>query len=207
MTKVDLSRDLKPLYATGAAARKPHLVEVPRLNYLMVDGRGDPNTVQAYKDALEALYSVAYTLKFDRKKRGIEPDFRVMPLEGLWWMADGGEWDQEAKADWAWTSMIVVPDFIARAEVERAVKIAVEKKPSPAHPLLRLESLEEGTSGQVLHVGPYSDEGPIIAELHAFLDAEGYELTGKHHEIYMGDPRRTAPEKLKTIIRQPARPR
>jgi hypothetical protein len=207
MTKVDLSKDLKPLYATTAAARKPHLVEVPRLNFLMVDGEGDPNTAQAYQDAVGALYSVAYTLKFDRKKRGIEPDFRVMPLEGLWWMADGGEWNQDAKESWAWTSMILVPDFIAPAEFERAVKIAEEKKPSPALSLLRLEALEEGTSGQVLHIGPYSEEGPIITELHAFVESEGYALTGKHHEIYMGDPRRTAPEKLKTIIRQPVQPR
>jgi hypothetical protein len=203
MSKVDLKKDLKALYASGASATDPALIEVPRLHYLMIDGEGDPNTSQAYQDALGALYSVAYTMKFDRKHRSVEPDFTVMPLEGLWWMKDDSDFDQTAKDDWAWTAMIVQPEFIAPAEVERAVGLAAEKKPLQALEQIRLEALEEGLSGQILHIGPYADEAPTIERLHAFISDEGRRPRGRHHEIYLSDPRRTAPEKLKTIIRQP----
>jgi hypothetical protein len=203
MSKVDLKKDLKALYASGASATTPMLIDVPRLNYLMIDGEGDPNTSQQYQDSLGALYSVAYTMKSDRKHRSVEPDFTVMPLEGLWWMKDESDFDGEAKDDWAWTAMIVQPDFIAPAEVERTVGLAAEKKPSAALEQICFEALEEGLSAQVLHIGPYADEAPTIERLHLFITEEGHRPRGRHHEIYLSDPRRTAPEKIKTIIRQP----
>lgn len=203
MDKVDLSKLHKPLYATGKKALEPQMVEVPPLNCLMIDGEGDPNCSAWFEEAMQALYTVAYTLKFDRKHRGIEPDYRIMPLEGLWRMADDSEFDPGMKSAWAWTMLIVQPDFITAEEIQRARGVAAAKKEVPRLNDLRLEVLREGNAAQVLHLGPYAEEAPTIIRLHAFIEEQGFTPRGLHHEIYMSDPRRTAPEKLKTIIRQP----
>lgn len=207
VAKIDLKKDLKALYNTGAKARTPHLVEVPALQYVMVDGRGDPNTSEDFQKAVGALYPVAYSVKFVAKDKG--NDYGVMPLEGLWWSDPPEAFAETPKADWFWTVMILQPDFVTRAMIDHALAAAVEKgkvDPETAKKV-RLETLEEGTSGQVLHIGPYADEPPTITTLHEFVESEGFRLRGKHHEIYMSDPRRVAPEKMKTIIRHPVEPR
>jgi hypothetical protein len=205
MEKLDLKKKWQQLYAG-----KPGVivaVEVPQLAYLMVDGEGDPNTAQSYQEAIEALFSLSYTLKFVFKKGPRAIDYGVMPLEGMWWADDprdfGGEGLQANKSKWKWTMMIVQPEFIAQAHVDAAMEEVRKKKNPAALNRVRFETLIEGTSAQVLHVGPFSAEGPVIQRMHDFIHAAGKELCGKHHEIYLSDPRRTAPEKLKTILRQP----
>jgi len=206
MCPVDLVKQLKPLYAPSP--RHPAIVEVPELSFLMIDGRGDPNSSEAYQDALGALYGIAYTLKFTLKKAEPERDFKVAPLEGLWWADTEAPSMDALQADrdsWNWTMMIAVPDGVTAAEVAAAAEAAARRRPLPAAGRVHLERVAEGLAAQIMHVGPYSAEAPTIARLHAFVDAEGYELRGRHHEIYLGDPRRTAPERLKTVIRHPVR--
>lgn len=198
--KVDLKQEFKELYS---ARLEPHLIEVPPLQYLMVDGTGDPNTSEDYRAAVEALYGMAYALKFQSKKDSERGDFVVMPLEGLWWAEDMAEFSVDAKGDWYWTSMILQPSFITQEMLEQARSDMTRKKPVAALAKVRLETLCEGPSAQVLHLGPYSKEGPTIASLHAFISQSGHLLKGKHHEIYMSDPRRGDPAKTRTIIRQP----
>ena len=202
-TKIDLRRQLKALYAPPST---PVLVEVPELAFLMVDGRGDPNTSEAYAEAIAALYAVSYALKFAAKRAPNGIDFTVMPLEGLWWADDMAEFSLERKAAWQWTMMIAQPDTVTPEGVAQAVAHVARKKSLPAAARLRLERVEEGLCAQTLHVGPYNAEGATIATLHAFIRDGGYEFDGrrqKHHEIYLNDPKRTVPEKLKTVIRQP----
>ena len=206
MAPFDLVKQHKPLYAPSA--KHPAIVEVPRFAFLMVDGRGDPNTAEPYQQALEALYSAAYTLKFTLKKADPERDFKVAPLEGLWWadeVAPTMAELQRDRDDWHWTMMIAVPDAVTPEEVAAAVEAAARKRELPAAPLLRLERLEEGLAAQIMHIGPYAEEAPTIERLHEWAAAQGYELRGRHHEIYLGDPRRTAPERLKTVLRHPVR--
>ncbi len=169
----------------------------------MIDGHGDPNTSDDYRDAIVTLFSIAYTLKFAFKLAPGGFDYGVMPLEGLWWGADRVDVVTADKSNWNWTAMIMQPDEITDEMVADAVVRAALKRPVPASDKLRLERFREGRSAQVLYVGPYSDELPTIQELHAFIAQQGYTPSGKHHEIYLGDPRRSAPEKLRTIIRQP----
>jgi hypothetical protein len=202
----DLVKQYKPLYAPSA--RHPAIVEVPEFAFLMVDGRGDPNTSEAYQQALEALYSTAYTLKFTLKKADPERDFKVAPLEGLWWADEAAPTMAELQRDrdsWNWTMMIAVPDAVTTAEVAAAVGSAARKRELPAAPLLRLERFAEGLAAQIMHIGPYAEEAPTIERLHEWVAAQGYALRGRHHEIYLGDPRRTAPERLKTVLRHPVR--
>lgn len=199
--KVDLRRELKALYAPPKG--KVVLVDVPAISFLMVDGAGDPNSAPAYREALEALYAVAYTLKFAMKASG--RDFAVGVLEGLWWADDQAVFLTGDRAAWRWTMMIAVPDFVTPEAVDAAKAKAAARKDLPAAARLRLESFHEGTAVQTLYLGPYSAEGPTIAGLHAHIEGLGKRLHGKHHEIYLSDPRRTAPEKLKTVIRQPFR--
>lgn len=201
-TKIDLKRELKELYAPG---RDPAIVDVPELAFLMIDGHGDPNTAPEYRAAVEALYRVAYTIKFAIKRGPDELDYAVMPLEGLWWVADMSAFSVADKSAWSWTAMIAQPDRVTQAMVDDAVAQAARKKPLPAAPRLRLESFAEGLAAQVMYIGPYAEEGPTIERLHAFIAEHGHEPAGKHHEIYLGDPRRTDPAKLKTVIRQPVR--
>jgi hypothetical protein len=179
-------------------------VTVPPLTYLMVDGEGDPNTSAAFQQAIEALYSLSYTLKFSLKKSPRPVDYGVMPLEGLWWADDPRVFHQADKSAWKWTAMILQPEFISTAHVD-AASAEVRKKNPAALERVRFESLEEGDAVQILYTGSFSDEGPTIQRMHDFVHAAGKELEGKHHEIYLSDTRRTAPEKLETILRQPMR--
>ncbi len=202
MEKVDFKKELKYLYRPSPKA--PVVVDVPELNFLMVDGNGDPNTAKEYRDAIEVLYSVSYPLKFALKKAGIL-DYIVMPLEGLWWVEGIEVFDAEKKEKWQWTSMIMQPEQVTPELVTDTLDQALKKKDLAAAPKLRLESYHEGLSVQIMHIGPWSEEAPTIERLHGFAEEEGYRLRGKHHEIYLGDPRRTSPEKLKTVIRQPVK--
>ena len=206
MPPLDLVKQLKSLYSPSA--KHPAIVEVPDLAFLIIDGRGDPNTSEAYEAALQALYGVAYTLKFTLKKTDPERDFKVAPLEGLWWTDEGAPTMDDLQRDrdaWNWTMMIAVPDAMTADEVTAAAGAAARKRELAAAPLIRLERLEEGLAAQIMHIGPYAEEAPTIERLHEFVAAQGYELRGRHHEIYLGDPRRTAPERLKTVVRHPVR--
>ena len=206
MAPFDIVKLHKPLYSPSA--KHPAIVEVPALAFLMVDGRGDPDTSEAYHEALDALYGVAYTLKFSLKKADAGRDFKVAPLEGLWWADAAVPTMDELQRDrdsWNWTMMIAMPDEVTADEVTAAAGAAARRKDLVAAPLVRLERLEEGLAAQLMHIGPYAGEAPTIARLHEFVAAQGYELRGRHHEIYLGDPRRTAPERLKTVLRHPVR--
>ena len=175
------------------------------MNFLMVDGAGNPNTAQEYKDAVEALYSVSYTLKFMIKKGETAIDYGVMPLEGLWWADDMTQFSVENKDIWKWTSMIMQLKHATEDLFNKAIEQVKKKKSLPALPKMRLESFHEGLAAQIMHLGPYSAEGPTVERLHNFIRDNGYELSGRHHEIYLTDPQRSAPEKMKTVIRQPVR--
>lgn len=201
MSKIDLKRELKALYKPPKS--RFTVVDVPEMNYLMIDGHGDPNTSQEYQAAVEALYSVAYAVKFALKDDPETEDYVVPPLEGLWWVEEMTEFSIEEKGAWDWTMMILQPEWVTAEVVERAREEAARKKELPALDKLRFAPYDEGLAAQILYVGPYADEGPTIAALHDFIREQGGELRGKHHEIYLSDPRRTAPEKLKTVIRQP----
>ena len=203
MAKRDLKSELRPLYFPSP--KEPVLVDVPRLSFLMIDGKGDPTSGEMFQSALGSLYGLAYTLKFMLKKKRL--DFTVMPLEALWWTEGRESFDADHRGDWLWTAMIAVPEGLKRAELRQAATEASAKKPEIDYAAVRLESWKEGRCAQILHVGPYAAERPTIERLHTFLSAEGYISHGKHHEIYLGDPRRTAPEKLKTVVRQPVRRR
>lgn len=200
MTKTDFKKELKHLY--NPSAKEVVIVDVPKVNFLMIDGAGDPNTAQEFEDAVEALYAVSYALKF-MIKREKQIDYIVMPLEGLWWVDDMTQFSMENKDIWKWTQMIMQPEFVTKDLVEKALEQAEKKKNPPALSKIRFESLHEGLSAQIMHIGPYSAEGPTIEKLHNFIRENGYEPRGKHHEIYLSDPRKSAPEKMRTVIRQP----
>jgi hypothetical protein len=200
LERIDLRKQLKALYS---ASSMPSVIDIPAMNFLMVDGHGDPNTSQLYADAVAALYGVSFTLKFSLKRGPEKIDYSVMPLEGLWWADDTRSFTSGDKSKWYWTAMIMQPDFIKRRHVESAIAAVQRKKPNEMLAYLRFESFTEGRAAQLLHIGPYSAEAPNIERLHAFIAAQDGKLSGKHHEIYLSDPRRAAPDKLKTIIRQP----
>jgi hypothetical protein len=201
MEKVDYLKDMKTLYQPPKG--KFGMVDVPVLQYVMIDGHGNPNTHPDYQAVVNALYSLAYGLKFALKAGGL--DWRVAPLEGLWWMENMAEFSLENKDRWDWTMMILQPEAVSAALFEQVRADAVRKKGLAMLDKARLEQYAEGTAAQTLYIGAYADEGPTIAQLHQFIHEQGYRLAGKHHEIYLGDPRRTSPERLKTIIRQPVR--
>ncbi len=188
-----------------AATPRPRLVQVPPLRFLCLDGHGDPNTSPAYAAAVQALYSVSYSAKFAVKKSG-GPDFKVSPLEGLWWAEDLSTFLTGDKSEWDWTMMLRQPDSVTDALFARLADEVAANKSMPAARELRLITFAEGAAAQVLHVGPYPTEAPTIVRLHQFIRKQGFAFDGhrhKHHEIYLGDPRRSAPERLRTIIRQP----
>ncbi len=200
--------DFKKLDAYRARQGEARTLEVPPLRYLAIDGHGDPNTSEEYAGALAALYPVSYTLKF-ASRRELGRDYVVMPLEGLWWADDMDAFTvARDKSRWSWTLLIMTPDWVDGAMLARAVAQVAGKGETPRRlGDLRLERLAEGRCVQTLHVGPYDDEGPVLARLHdEVLPAQGLRPTGRHHEIYLSDPRRTAPERLRTILRQPVAP-
>jgi hypothetical protein len=201
MPKIDLKKELKHLFRPSA--KEAGVVDVPEMNFVMVDGAGDPNTSQEYQEAIEAIYAVAYTLKFMVKKRDPQLDYVVPPLEGLWWAGEMDAFSTQDKDAWKWTAMIMQPEAVTQELVDEALQEVAEKKDPPALPKVRFESYAEGLSVQIMHIGPYSEEGPTIQKLHAFAEEKGYQLRGKHHEIYLSDPRRTKPDRLNTVIRQP----
>ena len=200
MAKIDFKKTEKQFYAPK---KNPETIVIPAMKFLMVDGHGDPNTSQEYTDSINALYSVSYTLKFHLKKKGVGPDYTVPPLEGLWWTDDMKTFSVDRKDEWLWTSMIRQPDHISIKDVSEAIEQVRGKKNPTMLDAVRFETYNEGLVVQVMYVGPYADEGPTIERLHQFAFDQGYQLRGKHHEIYLGDPRRTKPENLKTVIRQP----
>lgn len=201
MEKVDFKKELDFLYRPSS--KEFSIIAVPPLKYLMVDGDGDPNTSPDYAAAIEALYSVSYTLKFMSKKE-LGQDYVVPPLESLWWADDMSAFTKGRKESWKWTAMIMVPNWITKSMVKQAVKSVREKKENTKLAELRHETLKEGKSVQILHIGPYDKEGPMLNRMHnEFMPANGLTFNGKHHEIYMSDPRKVAPEKLRTVVRQP----
>lgn len=202
MEKLDLKKARKALFTAPPGRFVP--VTVPRVSYLMVDGHGDPNKNPEYGRAVESLYSTAYAVKFACKARGA--DFVVAPLEGLWSAADPESFAARRKDEWDWTMMIMLPDEVGE-EMVRAAQTKAREKLGTLPESLRLATLEEGLCLQALHIGSYDDEGPLLALLHHdVMPASGFDFAGRHHEVYLSDPRKTAPEKLKTILRQPVRP-
>jgi hypothetical protein len=200
MAAIDLKKQYKHLYQPSSS--EIAVVDVPSMNYLMIDGSGDPNG-PVYADAVSALYAVSYTLKFLLKKQDVALDYTVMPLEGLWWTKAGGaDWNSVERADWLWTAIIMQPPDITEEMFEQA-RSDVEQKKRLDLARMRFEPFAEGRAAQILYTGPYKEEGPTIERLHAFIEQQGWHLSGKHHEIYLNTPGRTAPERLKTIIRQP----
>ena len=200
ITKLDLKKDLKHLY--NPSPKAVEIVDVPEMCFLMIDGAGDPNTASEYKEAVGALYSVAYTLKFAIKK-GENVDYPVMALEGLWWVEDLTQFSYTERSNWRWTMMIMQPEIVTDAAFQQALEQVRKKKNPPLLERMRFETYHEGLAAQIMHIGPYADEMPTVARLHDTIVEKGYQLRGKHHEIYLGDPNRSAPEKLKTILRQP----
>lgn len=201
MASLDMKKELKELY--NASSKEAGFVDVPELNYIMIDGEGNPGTSQAFHDAVQALYSVSYKLKFTLKQSQL--DYKVMPLQGLWWTDDMKDFSVLNKDIWKWTLMILQPEQVTEDLFRFAVTEVLSKKGLKDAAKLRLERYKEGFCAQIMHLGPYSAEAPTVQKLHEFTHNKGYALTGKHHEIYLGDPNKTAPEKLKTIIRQPVR--
>lgn len=204
MTKLDLKQERKDLYQPST--KQSEIVDVPPMNFMMIDGAGDPNKVEAFTEAVEALNSASYTLKFAVKKQR-SMDYVVMPTEGLWWTERLEDFRVDEPDNWLWTILIRQPDFITAADVEAAVKATKVKKKLAALNMIRFDCYHEGRSAQIMHLGAYGvAELPTVETLSRFIHAQGERMTGKHHEIYLSDPRRTEPEKLKTILRHPIDP-
>ena len=201
MKKIDFKKELKHLYKPSA--KEVAIIDVPEMNFLMIDGVGDPNTAQEYKDAVEALYAVSYALKFMIKKGEKAIDYGVMPLEGFWWVDDMTQFSMNNKDIWKWTAMIMQPEYVTEDLFNKALEQVEKKKNPPALSKIRFGSFHEGLAAQIMHIGSYSEEGPTIKKLHNIIKENGCKLRDKHHEIYLSDPRRSAPEKMKTVIRQP----
>ena len=200
MDKIDFKKTLDSYQAKRGVFR---LVEVPPLHYLMIDGHGDPNTSPAFAEAIETLYPIAYKLKF-ASKQGLGRDYVVPPLEGLWWADDMDAFSNRDKSQWDWTLLLLVPDWIDQAMVDAAVEQVAAKDPPVRLGDVRFDLLDEGLCVQTLHVGSFDDEGPVLQRLHEeFIPNQGLTPTGHHHEVYFSDFRRTAPDKLRTLLRQP----
>lgn len=202
--KADLKKDLKALYQPPSKDFVE--VSVPPASYLAIDGTGDPNTAPAYAAALQALYTAGYSIKFTLKARTGD-DFVVGPLEGLWFAEDPSVFANGAKDHWEWTMLIPLPSLVGQADIDAGLASARDKKPELPIEQLRILLLEEGRSLQIMHIGPYDAEAPTLHRLHhELMPQRGFTWNGPHHEIYLSDPRRTAPEKLRTVLRQPVRP-
>ena len=199
--KIDIKKQYRQLFAPK---REAHLVEVPQFRYLMIDGEGSPQG-EAFQDAIGALYSTAYTTKFRLKAAG-RADFVVPPLEALWWADDESAFDENRRDEWQWTLMLIQPDHVSEEDIADGLgELDKKGKTTAAHRNMRTEQLEECRAVQCLYVGPYNSMGGAISKMQAFAESKGLELAGKHHDVYLSDPRRTAPEKLKTVLRRPVR--
>ena len=203
-TKVDFKKSMKKLYQPSA--KEVVLIDVPEMQFLMIDGIGSPGDSKEYQDALAVLYPVAFKTKFLSKEKG--KDYVVPPLEGLWWADNMAEFTEGNRNKWKWTMMIMQPDWVTQDMINEAISITKEKKPELSNLLLklRLEKYKEGKAAQIMHIGPYSEEGPTIQKVHNFIMNEGGTFDGhknKHHEIYLSDPRKANPATMKTVIRQP----
>lgn len=204
-TSFDFKKEFKDLYLPK---EKPMLIDVPAMNFIMIDGTGDPNS-ENYREAIEILYALSYAIRMSVKS-GSEPDgffeYVVPPLEGLWWVS-GGAFSFHDRENWLWTSMIRQPEFVTKAVFQWAIEECRHKKPGLEADKARLESFQEGLSVQIMHIGPYADEPRSVELMKTFMEEKGLvDQTGsnrKHHEIYLSDPRKTDPEKLKTVIRHP----
>ena len=201
MDKIDYKQKLKHLYQPSAKAVVA--VDVPPMKFLMIDGQGDPNTSKVFADAVEALFAVSYTVKFMIKKGPSAIDYGVMPLEGLWWTDDMSKFSTANKANWKWTAMIMQPPPVTKGIIDKAIADVGKKKKLSALPDLRFEALAEGQCAQILHIGPFSEEGPTVDRVHRFIQSREGKLIGKHHEIYLSDIRKAEPKKWKTVVRQP----
>lgn len=200
MGKIDLKKELRDLY--NPTDKDVTVVDVRKMNFIMIDGQGAPES-KKFQQSIEAIYTIAYTIKFDKKKAG-GTDYGVMPLEGLWWAEDVGMFDA-IKGDrnkWQWTLMIMQPDFITKENFEKAEEVSKRKKNNPVINNVRFEIFKEGKSAQIMHVGPFSEEGPNIQRIHKRIMEIGGKMSGKHHEIYLSDFRRVDPAKMKTVLRQ-----
>ncbi len=202
--KIDFKKTQKELYQPNA--QEPVIVEVPEMQFLIIDGMGSPGDSKEYQDALAVLYPVSFRTKFISKDKG--KDYVVPPLEGLWWAEDMNDFTEGNRDKWKWTMMIRQPDWINPDMIKEAMAITKEKKPelSKLLPKLRLEKYKEGKAAQIMHIGPYSEEGPTIQKVHDLIKKEGGKFDGlkaKHHEIYLSDPRKANPATMKTVIRQP----
>jgi hypothetical protein len=202
LISIDLKRTYREHYT---ASDRPMTVDVPRRPYLMIDGEGDPNTSEAYQDAVAALYPLAYGLR-KAIKHATDIAYAVMPLEGLWWVDDMSRFALDDKSDWQWTAMISQPEEAILELAAEVLPLVTAKKRLVAGSAARIELFGDGLAAQIMHHGPYADEAPTIEGLHRFIDDEGYNFSGKHHEIYLTNPRRSAPAKNRTIIRQPIAP-
>lgn len=202
--RIDLQRERRDLYRPGTADFTE--VVVPPTTYLAVDGHGDPNTSAEYAAAVSALYTGGYGVRAAVKAR-TGSDFVVGPLSGLWSADDPAAFITGTKADWDWTMLIPLPDLVAEPDIDLGLATAARKKPELPVDRVRPLLLDEGRCLQIMHVGSYDDEAPTLARLHhQVMPARGLTWNGPHHEIYLGDPRRTAPERLRTVLRQPVRP-
>lgn len=202
---IDFKKD-----TTYKAKPEPEIIDVPKMLFVMVDGEGAPegsdDASTEFQEAMGVLFGIVYTIKFWDKK--FDPPagydkFSMPPIDGLWWTKSGKEFDSKKPDDWKWTIMLRVPEFVTQEFFDQVVHEVSDKKQSDIYKKARLEHLAEGSSVQLMHIGPYDQEGPNIKKMHNFATENGYKLVGKHHELYFGDPRRTAPEKLRTILRQP----
>jgi hypothetical protein len=202
--KIDYKKSQKELYQPNA--KDPVIIEVPEMQFLMIDGMGSPGDSQEYQDALSVLYPVSFRTKFLSKAKG--KDYVVPPLEGLWWADNMTDFTEGNRDKWKWTMMIRQPDWITQDMIDEVIAITKEKKPELLKllPKLRLEKYKEGKAAQIMHIGPYSEEGPTVQKVHDFIKNEGGKfdsLKAKHHEIYLSDPRKANPATMKTVIRQP----
>jgi hypothetical protein len=202
MAKKDLSKEMQVLYFPPS--KEPITVTVPKMKFLMVEGKGDPNTSEDYREAIGALYSLSYTMKFMLKFGKEKVEHVVMPLESLWWTDKGTDFFSAEKKTWNWIAMIAQPEHVTKDLVDKArAEIVRKKKDVPGLEKVRLDPFEEGPSAEIMHIGPWAEERQTIERLHKYILDSGHGLRGKHHEIYISDPRRTKPEKLKTVVRQP----
>jgi hypothetical protein len=201
METVDYKAHLRKFYRP--ASEEVELVDVPRLNFIMIDGSGDPEKSPEYVNAVDALFAVSNLLKIMVKKGKPPIDYGVMPLEALWWSDGPSRFSVERKADWKWTLMVMQPQIITIKIVADAVAQTKSKTELECLSRIRFEPFEEGRAAQKLHVGPFSEEGPSLGKIHGRIDAIGGKFSGKHHEVYLSDTRKAVPEKWKTVIRQP----